>query len=218
MLNTTTHVILIMVNDMNYEDIKTPEELLQYMNDNFRYGFIAEDGTEYNMDDPDKFTENFTEKWRLLNPDRLRKLKVGNCWDQVEFERKWFFDNNIEFATLFVMFMLPYENTYTTHTYLLYRIDGLWNYFEHADSDNRGITYGFKTFEEAIQYQTKIHIENNKKYYGIKDDEIKKLRVYDYHVPRYHLTAKEYMDFIFDECSDVTGCLLDGDNYDIVPK
>ena len=50
-----------MVNDMNYEDIKTPEELLQYMNDNFRYGFIAEDGTEYNMDDPDKFTENFSE-------------------------------------------------------------------------------------------------------------------------------------------------------------
>lgn len=200
---------------MKYEDIKTPEELLEFMNENIKYGFVAEDGTVYDMNDPDLMNQQFSDKWRLVNPDRLLKVKYGTCWDQVEFERKWFFDHNIENATLFVMFMLPYSNGYTTHTYLLYRIDGKWNYFEHADSDNRGIVYGFNTFEEAIQYQTKLHIENNKKYYNIKPEEIKKLRIYDYHIPRYHMSAQEFMDNIFDECDDVTGTLLKGDNYDI---
>ena len=70
-------------------NIKTPEELLDYMKNNIQYGYLGNNGKIYHYNDFD-FDKDWYQEYILENKDDVIKNKVGNCWDQVEFEREWF--------------------------------------------------------------------------------------------------------------------------------
>ena len=69
--------------------IKTPQELLEYMSNNIKYGYLGKSKRVYHFEDVD-FNNDWKEEYILENPDELMINYYGNCWDQVEFEREWF--------------------------------------------------------------------------------------------------------------------------------
>jgi len=186
---------------MKYCDIKTPEDLLKYMNENIKYGFV-DDEIIYDGKDNQKFQIGCQTKWRLSSPKRLLNVKYGHCFDQVEFERDWFYKNGYNFKTIFIWFEFPYDNKFTTHTYLIYKDDNKWKLFEHSDYSNRGI-HIFNNEAEAIKFQTNKHIEQNRKYNPIGDEEIKHLKIYEYKMPRYGCNRNEFINNILDNLIEI---------------
>ena len=187
---------------MEYKDIKTPEQLLKYMIENIKYGFLDDNEKVYGLWDNQEFQEGCQTKWRLSSPERLIKVGYGHCWDQVELERDWFKKNNYNFKTLYIWFEFPYNNSYSTHTYLLFEKDGKYHYFEHSDFSNIGI-HQFETYEEAINYQMEKHIEHNKQTNPVGDEELKHLHIYEYHHPIYGCTMNEFIDYILSNGKEI---------------
>lgn len=137
-----------------------------------------------------------------INPERLMKVKYGHCWDQVELERYWFSNNGYKFKTFYIWFELPYDNSYSTHTYLVFENNQKYYYFEHSDYNNRGI-YEFDSYEDAINYQKEKHIEANKERNSIDDEILKHLHIYEYDKPKYGCTMSEFIDYILENAKEV---------------
>ncbi len=182
---------------MKYEDIKTPEQLLKYMDENIKYGFVDVNGKAYGPWDNQEFQEGCQTKWHLSSPERLRKVGYGHCFDQVELERNWFKTHNYNFKTFYIWFEFPYKNSYSTHTYLVYEEDGKYNYFENSDFNNRGIQE-FTSYEDAIRYQREKHIEYNKQRNSIDEEIISHLHIYEYDQPTYGCTMNEFIENILE--------------------
>lgn len=178
----------------DYENIKTPQELLTYM-DNINYGFTDSTGNNYGSWDEKKFEENVFKKWTLSSPERLIKVKHGHCFDQVELERDWFTKHNYIIHTYYIMFVLPYENPYTTHTFLIYEENSKYYYFEHSDYYNRGIIE-FDSLEEALLYRQRKQISSNKEQHNMTEEEISSLKIFEYSKPPYGITMDDFITLI----------------------
>lgn len=72
---------------MTYEEIKTPEELLEWMK-NITYGYKGK--TKYHKYTEEDFNEVWFDEYLLSEPSDVINSKIGNCWDQTELERHWF--------------------------------------------------------------------------------------------------------------------------------
>ena len=178
---------------MNFEDIKTPQELYKYMDENIEYGFLGKDGKIYKSNDLE-FDTKWLDYYILEKPEEVINNKIGICWDQVELERMWFEKNNFEYKTYFEMVNLDYENNYSTHTFLIYREDNKWYYFENADYDNKGI-FEFNTIEELLEFQKEKYIIHLKEE-NIKDEELDKIIRVEYEKPNNHISASEYIEYV----------------------
>ncbi len=187
---------------MKYEEINTPMQLLDFMNDNIKYGFVDDNKKVYGGSNEDEFENGCRTKWKLSNPDRLLNVKYGHCWDQVELERDWFLKHGYNFKTLYIWFELPYDNTYSTHTYLVFEDNNKWYYFENSDSKNRGI-YSFNSYEDAISYQLKKHIESNSKRNPVGDDEISSIKIYEYDKPQYGCNMDEFINHVLENGKEI---------------
>lgn len=184
---------------MKYEEIKTPIELMKFMDENIKYGVVSNDGKIYDDGTKKDWMKACTSSWSLSSPERLIKESYGHCWDQVELERDWFLNHGYEYKTFYIWFELPYNNPYSTHTYLVYKDQDKWYYFEHSDSSLRGI-HEFNTLEEAVEYQRNIHISRNREK-GLTDEELDRLKIYEYKTPKYGCNFYEFIDHILDNSS-----------------
>lgn len=177
----------------NKKDINTPEELLKYMSENINYGYLGKDGRVYHYDD-----ENFNEKWHseyvLQNKDSILKTRYGTCWDQVEFERYWFNKNNYEIKTIYEMVNVDYKNDYPTHSFLIYKENDTWNWFENSDFNNRGI-HTFNSYKELIKYQYNRYLDFLKEF-NIKKEEIDKIIMTEFTEPNDNINADEYINHV----------------------
>ena len=174
-------------------DIKTPEELLNFMSNNINYGYLGKNGRIYHYDDHD-FNLEWYEQYILENKDDILKNLYGNCWDQVELEREWFLKNKYKIKTIYEMVKLDYDNEYPTHTFLIYTDSDYWYWFENADFNNRGI-HRFNSYDELLNYQYKKYVEFLKTF-NITDDEIEKIIITEFDKPKEHISAKEYLDYV----------------------
>ncbi len=178
---------------MILNDIKTPDELYKYMDENIEYGYLGKDGNIYKADNPE-FDDKWFDYYLLESPEEVIKNKIGICWDQVELERKWFEKNKFEYKTYFEIVDVNYENNYSTHTFLIYKDNNKWHYFENADYDNRGI-YSFDSIEELLDFQKEKYIIHLKEE-NIKDEEIDRIKRVLYQKPTSHISAREFIEFV----------------------
>lgn len=176
--------------NLEYEDIKTPEQLLEWMQ-NITYGYQGK--TKLHKYGESDFNEVWFEEYLLEDPNNLIKTKVGNCWDQVELERKWFEENNYTYKTIYEMVFLDYKNKYPTHSFLVYK-DNTWNWFENADYENRGI-HKFNSLEELLDYQLTKY-KKFLKTFNISEEELEKIIIKEYDKPKANFTAEEYIDHV----------------------
>lgn len=172
-----------------YNNINSPEELLDFMNNNFSYGYVDFAGGIH-----DNFDVDWINDYCLQIDDDLLKNKVGCCFDAVEFERLWFKKHNYEFITIFEMVKLDYLNNYPMHAFLIYKRDNKWHYFEWADGSNQGI-FSFTSFCDVVEYQYKHYLDvlDN---LNIKDEEKNKVIRYVYDEPNARCNGAEYLKFV----------------------
>ena len=178
------------------DEIRTPEELLNFMSNKINYGYLGKNGRVYHYDDID-FNSDWYEQYILESTDDLLNNLFGNCWDQVEFERDWFLKKGYEIKTIYEMVKLDYDNEYPTHSFLVYKDkNDYWYWFENADFDNRGI-HKFNSFDELLSYQYKCYVEFLKTF-KITNKEIDKIIITEFEKPKKHISAEEYLNHVID--------------------
>ncbi len=174
-------------------NIKTPEELLNFMSSNIRYGYLGKNGRVYHCDDSD-FNLDWYEQYILEKPDDLLQNLVGNCWEQVELERAWFLNHGYNVRTIYEMVLLDYENDYPSHSFLVYQNNYYWYWFENADFNNQGI-HKYSSFEELINDQYNKYINYLKKF-NIAEEELKKIIITEFNTPKGHINAESYLHLV----------------------
>lgn len=175
-------------------NIKTPEDLLEFMSQNINYGYLGKSGRVYHYGDSD-FNNDWYSEYILESSNDLLKNLYGNCFDQVEFEREWFINNGYEVKTIFEMVNLDYENDYPTHSFLVFKNKNQkWCWFENADFNNRGI-HEFNSFNDLIKYQYNTYLKFLKTF-NISDNEIKSIIMTMFNKPKCHISASEYLDYV----------------------
>ena len=186
-------------NHMNIlNELKSPYDLLEYMNSNITYGFVGKNGKKYS----NMYSEEWNDWYKvyyLQNGEDVLKSNVGICWDQVELERLWFEKNNYSFKTFFIIFEVDRKNDLPSHTFLIYEKDNKYYWFEHSFDQYKGITE-FNSEEEAVKFVM------NKQYefvsngeYDLRPGDYEKLKVYVYSKPNYHIGVDDYLKFVTKE-------------------
>ena len=177
------------------DDIKNPEELLNFMSNKINYGYLGKSGKIYHYDD-DNFNLDWYEQYILENKDDILNNLYGNCWDQVELERDWFLKNGYEIKTIFEMVKLDYDNIYPSHSFLVYKDNNCWFWFENSDFNNRGI-HKFNILDELLNYQYKKYVEFLKTF-NITNEELEKIIITEFDKPKEHISTDEYLKHVVD--------------------
>jgi len=183
-----------MKNISDFKNIKTPSELMDFMNDNITYGFISKTGRVY-IDQDEDWNKDWFTQCIVQSGESMLKTKCGTCWDQVELERKWFQEHDYQFMTIFSWFEINKPNNYPTHTFLAYKENNKWYWFEHAFTSYRGIRE-FNSLVELISdvkaKQLKSAVES-----GIANPKDRKLiKSYEYKEPKPNLCVGDYIDHV----------------------
>ncbi|MBR4178543.1 MAG: hypothetical protein IKR57_04270 [Bacilli bacterium] len=180
---------------MEYKDIKTPAELLEFMK-NIKYGFVGDNGKQYYDANSKEWNDNWYEHAIVQNKDEVLNSMCGTCYEQVEFEREWFIEHGYKIKTYFIWFYVCRPNNIPSHTFLIYEKNNKYYLFEHADMNNMGI-YEFDSEEEGIKYALDKHI---KFVYScncdIKESERGTLKIYEYSRPKDDLHIQEFLDYV----------------------
>jgi len=177
-----------------FENIKTPAELLTYMQENIEYGFVGKDNNKiYSPKNSDwGIGDAFPKEYFLQSPEQLLESKYGTCWDQTELERDWFLKNNYEFKTFIAMFDKEISQKSPAHTFLAYKNKDKWNWFENALDKKNGI-HEFENINDLIN-EVKEEISNNAANNGATEAEMKKFKLSEYKTPKYGCSTEEFMN------------------------
>jgi hypothetical protein len=183
--------------DRLFEKLKTPEELLDYMNKNIKYGYIGKESNHiYSSGDVD-FDNNFDNEYFLQTPEQLISSKHGVCWDQTEFERSWFSKNQYESKVYFLMFVKEELNNLPTHTFLVYKNDNKFYWFENSFGSQKGI-HEYKDFNSLIEDVKKKQFEYAEKECSATADDFKDIKICEYETPKFGCNTEEFLTNIID--------------------
>ena len=180
----------------NFDSLKKPSDLMRFMNDYITYGFVGKSGRKYAYGDKD-WQKNWLSDCIVQSGDEMLETKLGTCWDQVELERKWFSEHKYEFKTIFSWFEIDGPNNFPTHTFLAYKKNNKWFWFEHSFTTYRGI-HEYNTLDELIN-----DVKNKQLISAInsgvaKPGDEKLIKGYIYTKPRSNLGVVDFIDHVRD--------------------
>lgn len=134
---------------MKFKDlgVNTPQELLQFMQENIQYGFTNK-GKVY-LENDKNFDADMDRLYKLKVKEDLLKSGYGVCWDTCEFERRFFEEMKIPHKCYFYLSFLARDEGGPTHTFLLYENDKKVNWFEFSWGVYRGI-WQYDSKKEAL--------------------------------------------------------------------
>ena len=191
---------------MELEKIRTPEELLEYMKKNITYGFIGKNNKVY-KNPLSKEWDDWKEECLVQTGEEVVNTKIGTCYDQVEFERLWFEKHHYELKTVFLCFEVDYENNYPTHTFLVYKKNQKWYWFEHAFEPCRGI-HEFDSLEETINTVISKQLEYAISIGIAKESDKKLIKSYEYSKLTKPMDIEEFLNHCFIPLQEVGQSLL----------
>ena len=132
----------------------------------------------------DAFTDNF----RLLSPAEFEKYKGGVCWDYVVYEAYYFNKHfhDIQYSVYFEV--LDNKADCPTHTFLIFRYDNKYYWFESSWKPMCGIYGGFTTEKDAVDYaMSKLDLKTNYRSYICKYDPLNS--------KMFGMTCEQYMEY-----------------------
>jgi hypothetical protein len=179
---------------MKYYEIKTPSQLLEYMETNIFYGFLSNKNKIY-IEINEEWKKNWYKTCVIQDASSLIKSHYGTCWDQVELERDWFEKSNYNLKTIFMLFDVKTPNNYPTHTFLLFEENNKVYWFEHAFGHMKGI-HEFENLEEAIKVVKEKHFEYALNVGIAKNGDIEKIKCFEYSKPKSQIGVKEYLEHV----------------------
>ena len=166
--------------------IKTPEEILRYMNENIRYGWLDINGQEHigNM-------KGFRRLYRTATLDEIYAHKLGCCIEQVYLMHTLL--DQIGIPNKMFCTRIYEDNNFNDldaeehmHCFILYYQNNKVYQIEHPNWERIGI-YEFNSEEEAINSINQIYIEMSGGYAR---------PVTQFHDVPAHLTFKEFNNYI----------------------
>lgn len=129
--------------------------------------------------------DNFADNYILQTPNQVIDNKIGVCWDQVELERFYFKNSNLNIETYF---LCHYDNDKCpTHTFLTFKKNNRYYWFEHSWKKFRGI-HEYSSLRDLLQDVISKFISDEKIITYNSCD----LCLYKYEQPRFGMTVKEF--------------------------
>ncbi len=134
----------------DFNELSTPEELMDYMNLNILYGWVDNENKEHLND-----LKGFKPIYHTMSIEEILSYKVGTCIDQVQLE-KYFFDkynieNKIYCHRLYREEIQEGDNP-NMHCFLIFHMNDNWYFFEHSNCPKRGI-HKFDSLEDALNWR-----------------------------------------------------------------
>lgn len=179
---------------MDFNKISNPEQLLEFMGQNIKYGFARKNGEICISQEPEEWNDWY-EQCVVQTGEQVLNTKVGTCWDQVELERLWFEKNHFEIKTIFIWFEVDYKNDFPTHTFLLYKKGNKWYWFENAFESYRGI-HEFNTVKEAVEYVISKQLEYAIGIGVAKIEDKKLIKSYEFSKLEIPFSVVEYLNHV----------------------
>lgn len=117
------------------------ETIMNFMED-ISYGWVDKNNCKhYKVDD------TFSDNYVLQDPASTIYTKVGICWDQVELERYYF---GTSYDNIKTYFIVHYDGkNCPTHTFLTYKKDNHFYWFEHSWTIFKGI-HEYNSLKELL--------------------------------------------------------------------
>jgi len=183
--------------DQLLERVKNPEELLAYMEKNIEYGYVGRENNYIYSSGDVNFDNNFDNEYFLQTPEQLLSSKRGVCWDQAELERFWFLKKEYESKVYFLMFAKEKLNNLPTHTFLVYKNNDKFYWFENSFGSQKGI-HEYEDFDSLIEDVKEKQFEYAKKKCGAVADDFKDIKFCEYETPKFGCNVDEFMTSIID--------------------
>jgi len=177
-----------------FKNIKTPNNLLEYLCKTINYGFVTYKGKKYLEFDKD-FLRYFFSEYKVQNAYVTLLSGVGTCWDLVEVERQWFSNHNFTIRTFFMYFKLDKQNNYPCHTFLVFIQNKKYFWFEYSWGSERGI-HEYNTLNHLINDVKQKHLNATIKDFPNQENDLQNLIITEYLQPKPNLSAFEYLEFV----------------------
>ena len=120
---------------MKIEDLKTPNDIYNFVDENIEYGWIDINGNKHL-----NTMKEFRRLYRTMSIDEILKYKLGTCIDQVNLMHYLFDKLNIDNKMFCCRIFEPDD------------------YMEHPNFEKKGI-YEYNSQEEAIKEIVNYYIE-----------------------------------------------------------
>jgi len=181
--------------DQLLEKLKTPEELLEYMEENIEYGYVGQKNNKVYSSGDVNFNNDFNTEYFLQTPEQLLNSARGVCWDQTELEREWFLKKEYEPKVYFLMFAKEDVNSLPTHTFLVYKKDNKFYWFENSFGSQKGI-HEYNDLDALINDVKSKHFNYAKNVCGARDDDFKDIKICEYETPKFGCNPDEFINNI----------------------
>ena len=132
-----------------FNNLNTPEELMDFLIQNIQYGWIGKDGVlRHNT------IKDFRTQYRLSPLAHTLETGVGVCFEQVELEREFFNQNGFKNQSYAII------TSHLTHTFLVFQLNGIYYDFEHSAPTNRGI-FPSENLSQLLKSKVNNFMENH---------------------------------------------------------
>ena len=165
---------------LNIWNFYQEDEIMNLMND-IEYGWVDKFGNKKDIVD-----ETYSDNYILQSPKELMISKIGVCWDQVELERYYF--KGYDIKTYFIAYYD--DNKCPTHTFLTYKKEDKYYWFEHSWKKYKGI-HEYTSIDLLLSDIKEKFINDIKEDYNNKLD-MDYLCLYEYKKPNYHISTEEF--------------------------
>lgn len=174
--------IVSLKDEMTFDNVKTPNDLMDFMNINIEYGWVDKQGNKHINN-----LKGFRANYRISTIDEMLETGLGTCieqakmikcfFDKMGFENKLYCHRSFENEENF-------DKDVRMHCFVLFKYNDNWYHFEHSNRPKRGI-HKYESVESAIEEITSGFEEHG---------DIRNLTEID-SIPS-GLTFKEFNDFV----------------------
>lgn len=184
--------IVALKDEMTFDDVKTPNDFMDFMNINIEYGWVDKQGNKHTNN-----LKGFRENYRISSIDEMLEIGLGTCIEQAKMIKHFFDKMGIE-NKLYCHRSYEIEENFDKdvrmHCFVLFKNNDNWYHFEHSNMPKRGI-HKYESVEIAIEEITSSFE---------KQGDIRKLTEIDF-IPS-GLTFKEFNNFVneFDNVKNKT--------------
>ena len=126
-----------------FQGLKTPRELMDFMDQNVAYGWIDLDGGMYLNN-----LSNLEGNYKTKSISNTLNFGVGTCIEQAQLAKSFFDANGFE-NKLFCSRVQNQEDKNSMHCFVLFKNNNIWYHFEHSDRKRKGI-HPYTSVDDAL--------------------------------------------------------------------
>lgn len=150
--------IVVLKEELTFENLTTAEELMDYMNINIEYGWLDKENKKHL-----NTMKGFRENYQTTSLQKVLESGIANCIEQAKLIKTFFDKMNIENKMYCYRSYETEENfakEVRMHCFVIYKYQNNWYHFEHANEPERGITK-YETLTAALKQITSGYEKND---------------------------------------------------------